>query len=498
MRNLRVFLETLTEQGNSVAYKEEVDWSLEAASLSAVSAQKHGPALHFQKVKGFPDASLVSGLYRGPGTLFPQDRTFWQNTAIGLGFDRDIRWVEFLGKLMERYMHSILPVEVEAGPVKDQKMAADDVDITKFPIPFIHKGDGGRYLNLATLIVKDPETGGETWTAPRFMVVDGKRLLCPLPADTIDGRIFAKYKALNKPMPFCIVIGPPPAVTFCSYIPMEKGESYAAIAGGLNLDPIELNRAETNDMMVPSQAEIVLEGKAYPQGFLEEGPYPDFWFYTEKAPAPVFEIETVTSRPNPIIPFSVDGAKPYDDHHNMMAIGMAYELYRRCQMVRNYPINWIQFPLEFNLNVAIVQGPIIFHGYVSWLAKYIFSQTRHFRALYNKIVVVDHMIPEIALEEVMVEISLKTHAASRFRFIDEVPIGPNVRCLSEEEKKRGTQSGIYIDTTWPKEWTGEDIPRRVGIEGSYPQGLLDKVVENYTRLGLKGKPIIYPESIKPF
>lgn len=498
MRNIRVFIEALKEQGNLAEFKDEVDWSLEASSMFDVSAGKFGPALHFTKVKGYPKMSLASGLYCGPTTLFPQDVTFWQNAAIGLGLKRDIRWVSLLATLMERYEHRILPVEVSAGPVKEKVMLGDDVNITQFPIPFIHAGDGGRYINLATLIIKDPETGWEIWKAPRFQVVDGKTLLGVLPEDTEEGRIFKKYKELNRPMPFCIVIGPPPAVTLVSYLAVPPGESYAAIAGGLNLDPIELNKAETNDLMVPSQAEIVLEGEASPEATLDEGPYPEFWFYTDKAPAPVFNIKAVTYRSEPIIPFSVDGAKPYDDSHNLMSMMTAFELYRRCQVVRNYPINWIQLPLEFNLSVVIVQSPIIFHGYVAWVCKYILSQTRHFRSLFNKVIMVDQMIPEVALEEVIVEIGLKTHPARGFRFVDEMPIGPNVRSLSIEERKRKVQSGIYIDTTWPKEWAKEDIPRRVGIEGSYPEELINKVVKNYGRLGLKGKPIVYPESVVPF
>lgn len=498
MRNIRLFMETLKKQGNLATVSDQVDSSLEASAMSATSAEKYGPALHFSSVKGHPEASLVSGIYSGPTTLFPQGVTYWQNAAIGLGFEREIKWSAFLSKLMERYQHQILPLEVGPGPAKEQKVSGGEVDINKFPIPFLHARDGGRNLNLATLIVRDPETQNEVWRAPRFMIANGNTLVGALREGTPEAKVFEKYRAMNRPMPFCIVVGPPPAVTMVSYLAVPEGESCAAIAGGLDLDPIELNRAETNDMMIPSQSEIVLEGEVMPSDLLEEGPYPEFWFYTEKASAPAFRIKTITHRADPIIPFSVDGAKPYDDNHNLMSIMTAFELYRRCWMVRNFPISWVQVPLEFNLGVVIVSGMILMHGYVAWLGKYLLSQTRDFEYLFNKVIVVDQMIPDVALEETIVELGLKAHPVRSFRFVDTVRIGPNARSADAEQRKSGVGSGIYIDTTWPKDWSKDDIPRRVGIEGSYPQELIDKVRENWRRLGLKGTPIIYPESIKAY
>ena len=497
MRNIRVFLETLKRQGNLAEVGDEVSWSLEAPAMFAASAEKNGPALHFARLKGSTEGSLVSGLYSGPTTLFPQNVTYWQNAATGLDFEREVKWSDFLAKLMERYQHQILPIEVGPGPVKEKRMSDDEVDITNFPIPFVHRGDGGRYITLATLIIKDPETEWEVWRAPRFMVVDGKTLVGVLRDGTPEAKVFAKYKSMNRPMPFSIVIGPPPAVTMVSYLAVPEGESCAGVAGGLNLDPIELNRAETNSMMVPSQAEMILEGEAWPQEVAEEGPYPEFWFYTEKAPCPVFRIKTVTYRSDPIIPFSVDGAKPYDDNHNLMSVLMAFELYRRCWMVRNFPVSWIQIPLEFNLSLALVSAPILMHGYVAWLGKYLLSQSRDFEYLFNKVLVVDTMIPDIALEESIVELGFKAHPVKAFRFVDGMRLGPNTRCANTEQRKTGIGSGLYIDATWPKDWTKEDIPRRVGIEGSYPEELIGKVRENWRRLGLKGKPIIYPESLRP-
>lgn len=498
MRNLRVYMKALEENGCLSAVKGETDWALEAAAVTATAYRNAGPALHFQKIKDYPKGyTLAGGLFTGAGNLYLEKRKYWQRVCIAMGLDPLTGYSKFLATCLERMMHPILPIEVNTGPVKEQIMQGDTVDIRSFPVPKLHQGDGGRFGTLQTMIVKDVDTDWVVWSNIRTMIVDRNRLASPIDDNSSLGEIYRKYKALGRPMPFCIVIGGPPLVTITSFLPLAKGASPAAVAGGFNLDPIELVKAETNDLFVPSQAEIVIEGEVSPNEKHEEGPYPEYWFYKDKQFSPVFHIKTITHRKDPIIPFSVDGVKP-SDTHNLLSLMLSYELYRRCWVIRNYPINWVQMPLEFNLNVVIVCGPILFSGYVLWLSRYILSQSRQLGSLYNKIIVVDEKTPEISLEDAINDVILRIHCNKGYHFVDDIPIGPNARYASLEQLDKGVASGIYLDTSWPKEWTKDDIPRKVSMEGSFPKELLDKVVANYNRLGFKGTPVIFPESIIPF
>ncbi len=498
MRNLRVYMKKLEENGDLAVVKDQTSWSLEAAAVTAQSYQKAGPAIHFQNIQGYPEGfTLAGGLFTGPGNLYLHKRKYWHRVCTAMGLPISTTYQQFLGSCLERMNHPILPVEMNTGPAKDVVKTEDNVDVTELPIPMLHKGDGGRYGTLQTMIVKDTDTDWTVWQNIRTMVIGKNILTGPIPENSNLGRIYAKYKALERPMPFCLVMGGPPLVTITSFLPLAKGMSPAAIAGGFNLDPIELVKAETNGLLVPSQAEVILEGEVSPSETLEEGPFPEYWYYKPKELNPAFRIKAITRRKDPIIPFSVDGVKP-SDTHNLQSLMLSFELYRRYLLIRNFPINWVQMPLEFNLNVVIVCGPILFSGYVMWLSRYALSQSRQLGSLYNKVIVVDEKTPQISLEDAINDVILRTHPNRGYHFVDDIPVGPNARYADTEQRQRGVASGIYIDTSWPKEWTKDDIPRKVSMEGSFPKELLDKVVANYNRLGYKGIPVIYEESITPF
>jgi UbiD family decarboxylase len=491
-------MKKLEENGDLAVVKDQIDWSLEAAAVTANSYQKAGPALHFQNIEGYPDGfTLAGGLFTGPGNLYLEKRKYWHRVCTAMQLPVTTTYAQFLGTCFERMMHPILPIEVNTGPVKDVIKTGKGIDITELPIPFLHKGDGGRYGTLQTMIVKDVDTDWTVWQNVRTMV-SGKDLLTgPILENTNLGEIFKKYRVLGRPMPFCLVMGGPPLVTITSFLPLAKGMSPAAVAGGFNLDPIELVKAETNNLLIPSQAEVVIEGEVSPTDLLDEGPYPEYWFYKPKEFSPVYRVKAITRRKDPIIPFSVDGVKP-SDTHNLQSLMLSYELFKRNLVERNFPINWVQMPIEFNLNVVIISGPILFSGYVMWLSRYALSQSRQLGGLYNKIIVVDEKAIQSSLEDVVNDVILKTHPNRGYHFVDDVPIGPNARYASAEQRARGAASGIYIDTSWPKDWTKDDIPRKVNMEGAFPKDLLDKVVKNYNKFGYKGIPVVFEEAATPF
>lgn len=498
MRSLRVFLGELEKNGLLAKVKGEVSTSFEASALSARSYQKAGPALHFQKLKDFPESfSLVSGIFAGPGNLYLEKTKYWYRPAVAMGLDIPISYKAFLDACMERMAHPILPLEVDTGPVKSEVEKGEEVDLSKLPFQLLHKGDGGRYGTLQTLMVKDYDTDWVVWSNARSMYLDKQRLAVPITPNTALAEIWNKYKTMRRPMPCCLVMGAPPLVTVTSFLPLAKGSSPAAVAGGLNLDPIELVKAETCPLYVPAQAEVVLEGELDPAKMEEEGPFPEYWFYKPKEFMPVMDIKAITRRSDPIVPFSVDGVKP-SDTHNLQSLMLSFELYRRSLVNRNYPINWVQMPLEFNLNVVIICGPILFSGYVGWLAKYALSQSRQLGSLYNKVIVVDEKTPEVSLEDAINDVIMRTHPNRGYHFVEDMPIGPNCRCADSAQREKGLISGIYIDTSWPKDWTKDDIPRKVSMEGSFPKELLDKVMNNYNSLGYKNSPVIFEESIIPF
>jgi len=498
MRNLRAYMNALKEKGHLKAVKDKIDWSIEAAAITATSYRQVGPALHFQNINGYPEGySLAGGLFSGPGNLYLEKFKYWTRVCIAMGLDTETTYEKFLETCLDRVSHPILPIQVETGPVKETVKKGAEADVLSLPIPLLHSGDGGRYSTLQAMMVKDYESDWVVWENVRIMIIDGKRLVGYWPDNSKIKEIHDKFKANNKSMPFCLSIGGPPLVTVASFMPLPKGESPAAVAGGLNLDPIELIKAETNNMLVPAQAEIIIEGEVSPTKTHLEGPFPEYWYYKAKEGRPVFNITAITHRKDPIIPISVDGVKP-SDKHILQSLMISFEMYRRYTVDKNMFVKWVQLPIEFNFGFLVVSAPILFPGYVSWLSKYAITNSRSLGSFWNKVIIVDDKTSSASLEETIVCLIQRSHANNAYHMWDGLPIGPNSRWASGKEIEKGVSSGLYVDTSWPLDWTVDDIPRRCNLEGSYPEEMIKKVVANYNKYGFKGKPVYHPEGIVPF
>lgn len=497
MRDLREFLQKLDNADHLTEVNTEVHWNLEASAMSGISNQSVGKALHFKNVKGYQEGfTLAASLFAGPGNLYIEKTKQWERAAIALGLEPNATYQEFIDAINERVNHPILPIEVSYGLCKEVVLTGDDPDLLDFPFPQISQNDGGRYSTLNTLIIKDLESDWVNWSCPRLMVRSSRQLVGEIDPQTSAGKIFKKYVDAGKPMPFCIAIGGAPAVLFASIMNFPAGNSEAQYAGGLNLDPIELVKAETNDLMVPAYAEIIIEGEVIPGQLAMEGPFASHGVYQPSGMQPVFQVNAITHRSNPILPFSAEGMRP-SDLQNLLSLLTAAELTRRIRDIRNLPVRWVSLPTEFNLNLCLVSTPVPMHGYVYMLARYILSQSRSLGSLFSKVLVVDENCPVDNLEESLNDLFYRAHPNRKYHIVDNIPVGPNVRYASAEQRSKGIASGIYIDTSWPADWTADDIPRKCNLESSFPKEVIEKVCANWKEVyGFVMDPVVY--EIKSF
>jgi 4-hydroxy-3-polyprenylbenzoate decarboxylase len=143
---LRRFLKRLEDAGELKTIPEETHWSLEASALCAMTNRVGGPAISFPKVKGYPPGyGLAGSLLTGPGTMFYRERTPWGRIAVALGLSKNISYEALMEELLERRQRTIPPLQVSTGPCKEEIQIGKEVNIFKFPLPYCHDGDGGRY-----------------------------------------------------------------------------------------------------------------------------------------------------------------------------------------------------------------------------------------------------------------------------------------------------------------------------------------------------------------
>jgi len=491
MIDIRDHLEALKEKGELLSVDEEVNWNLDAAALAAMSNRTGAQAIHFKRVAEYPEGyTLAANLFSGPGHYYEYKRTMWGRIAIGLGLDPKIEYEELIATLNERYHFPIMPVKLTTAPCKEEIHLSKDIDVLEFPFPLLHEEDGGRY-GFGTVIAKDLNSEWQNWGVYRFMVLGRDRLVADFLTEPMMSKdlkaIYMKYAEANKPMPIAIAIGGAPAITVAAAMSLPAGLSEVEHAGGLNLDPINLVKAETSEILVPGDAEIIIEGEILPGKMVDEGPYGCIKGYTKPCSRPVIKVTAITHRKNPILPFIVDGTK-VSDTQTLISVTESARLTRLTVEQQQYPLRWIQIPPDFNLGICIASIRNMVHGIPFRLARYIFAVTN----LFDKLLIVDSDIYPPNLYTTIVDMGEKAHPVRDYRVLLGYPkaIMPN---YGEIEPGKGT-ARMYIDACWPAWYKPEEKPTPITFESIFPKEMRDSVLKRWVEeFHIPVAPKPYPE-----
>lgn len=305
-KDLRQYIQKLEIAGEVKRIEKEVDWNLEVGAIVRRAAEQGLPAPFFQKIKDCDKG------YR----IFAGSLANFRRLAIAMDLDPNISRAELTEEYLKRYKKPIKPVIVKDGLCKENILIGDQVDLLKFPVPFVHQGDGGRYIGTWHMVItQDPESDWVNWGMYRNMLHSKNSLGIYCENYKHLGMMYVKNYGPNKPaMEVAIAIGNEPLSSFCAASALPDRVSEADIAGGLRGEPIELVKCETVNLYVPANAEIVIEGEIRPNDFIMEGPFGEFTGYmaSVKQPRKVIRVKAVTHRNNPILTMTAPGI-PVDD-----------------------------------------------------------------------------------------------------------------------------------------------------------------------------------------
>jgi len=233
--------------------------------------------------------------------------------AAALGFPAE-ELLEAWGKALD---HPHKPVEVAHGPVFDVVHTESKVNLLELPAPVWTPGrDGGPYLSAASVITKDPDNGIQNVGIYRMQVHDEGHAGLSFGSRLQHGAIhYAKYSKKKQAMPVAAVIGAPPVVSFAAAAKTAYGVDEMNIAGGLAGVGLEVVRGKTVDLLVPANAECVIEGFVRPGTERTEGPFGEVLGYlAESSPAPVVDITAIYHRSAPIHHGYIQQMPPSDGH----------------------------------------------------------------------------------------------------------------------------------------------------------------------------------------
>ena len=352
--DLRNFLDALDKRGMLIKINKEVDWNLEAAAISAMLARVGNGqyVVLFENVKGYyPDKGrLVGCLYA------PNRRKVWNKIALAMGMPPDVPYREFMPEFTKRMRRVIKPMEVSASeaPCKEVIKVGREANLLDLPIPFLHETDGGRYLTLHSIVNQDPDTGWINVGTYRWMVKGPRRGAALWVMGQHGPTIYyAKYEQRGNTMPFAIYNGGDPLAFIVSTSAVPSGVCEYDILGGLRGEPIRLVRCETNNVLVPADAEIVIEGEIRPGERIDEGPFGEYTGYTHgRNMSPVFRVNCITHRKNPIISFVTEGLKWAEDFPATLGMMHGYREYAETTGIKSIK----------NLLYSMDTSPLIWFG----------------------------------------------------------------------------------------------------------------------------------------
>ena len=281
----RSALERLRAAGRIRSLNREADPDLEIAAL--MKRMDGAEALMFPKVKGHK-LPVIGNLLASQANC---------EAAFGAGY-REIR--EFVA----RAMGSPLPPQRVAKAACQEKVQRD-FDIGRLlPVLRHTDADSGRFITAGIVIVQDPETGVYNASYHRLQLLGPKKTAVKLDFGRHLRFAFERAQKLKQDLPIAVCIGTDLAVHYTAATmgaQMPESADELAVAGGLRGSPLPVVKCVSNDLHVPADSEIVLEGRMLVDGTVLEGPFGEFVGYLSPADqAPVFEVTAVTHRDRPI------------------------------------------------------------------------------------------------------------------------------------------------------------------------------------------------------
>lgn len=300
--SLRQFIADLQADDLYAEVDVDVDRDWEVGTICRETFDRRGPALQFNAVDDY-ETPLVVGVL-----------DTYQRYSKALDVEPDFDAIT--EKWQDAYDNPIEPerVDSDTAPVKENHVTDIDLTDDPFPIPKWHELDAGRELGtLHAVITKDPEDGWVNVGTYRNQIMDETTLGCLVIPYRHIGQHWRKWKELGEDMPIAIATGLEPALSVTSVSAVPAGQSEYDVAGALKDSPVEVVEAETSDLPVPANAEIVIEGTMPIDDFLPvEAPFGEFPGYMgeQREDSHYINVEHITHRDDPMFQGTYEGRPP--------------------------------------------------------------------------------------------------------------------------------------------------------------------------------------------
>jgi len=428
--DLRSFISFLEQQGELIRITQEIDPHLEMTEISDRTLRAQGPALLFENPKGY-SMPVLCNLFGTP-----------KRVAMGMG-QESVEALRDVGELLAFLKQPEPPKnlrdfwdkrhdfkQVLNMPVKKLKKAlcqeviieGDQVDLGQIPIQTCWPGDISPLITWPLVITRGPDKERQNLGIYRMQKLAKNKLIMRWLAHrggALDYRDW-QIKHPGKPYPVAIALGADPATTLGAVTPVPDSLSEYAFAGLLRGEKTSVVQCIGSDLQVPASAEIILEGYLQPGEEADEGPFGDHTgYYNEVDSFPVFTVERITHREDPIYHSTYTGRPPDEP----AILGVALNEVFVPILQKQFPeITDFYLPAEgCSYRMAVVSMKKQFPGHAKRVMMGVWSFLRQF--MYTKfIIVTDDDIDIRNWEDVIWAITTRMDPSRDTVMIDNTPI----------------------------------------------------------------------------
>ncbi len=484
-RDLRDFIAQLENLGELKRIGVEVDPHLEMTEVCDRVLRAGGPALLFEKPKGHA-IPVLANLFGTP-----------HRVALGMGAESTAALREvgtLLAALKEpepphglrdawdklpllKQVLNMAPKEVSSAPCQEVVWEGKDVDLSRLPIQTCWPGDVAPLITWGLTVTRGPLKSRQNLGIYRQQVIAHNKVIMrwlPHRGGALDFRDHG-LKHPGQPFPVAVALGADPATILGAVTPVPDALSEYQFAGLLRGAKTEVVKCLGSDLQVPASAEIVLEGAIHPGETAVEGPYGDHTgYYNEQAEFPVFTIERITLRRDPIYHSTYTGKPP--DEPAMLGVALNEVFVPLLQKQFPEIVDFYLPPEGCSYRLAVVSMKKQYPGHAKRVMFGIWSFLRQF--MYTKfILVVDDDIDARDWKEVVWALTTRVDAARDTLIAQNTPI--DYLDFASPVAGLGSKMGIDATNKWPGE-TSREWGRAIAMDETVKR----RVDELWRELGL--------------
>ena len=476
-KNLREFINTLQQQGELKRIRLEVDPRLEMTEICHRTLCAGGPALLFERPKGY-GIPVLGNLFGSTGRIaralglesveglrdIGKVLAFLKEPKLPAGPRELLDKLPAFGKLLD-----VTPKVLQGAPCQDLVSEGSQVDLSQLPVQTQWPGDAGPLITWGLVITRGPYKARQNIGIYRQQVIAPNKVIMRWLQHRGGALDFRDWQQAHpgERFPLAVAIGADPATLLAAVTPIPDTLSEFQFAGLLRGARSEVVKCLGHDLQVPASAEFVLEGYIEAGETALEGPFGDHTgYYNAQAHFPVFTIERITHREQPIYHSTYMGRSP-NDEPSVLAIALNEVFIPLLQQQFPEIVDFYLPPEACSYRLAVVSIKKAYLGHAKRIMLGVWSYLRQFT--YTKFVIVtDDDIDIRDWKAVVWALTTRVDPARDTIMMENTPI--DYLDFASPEPGLGSKIGFDATNKWPGETTrqwgrpiamDEDVKRRV-------------------------------------